>query len=116
MPRDLASSLSKKDTAESLPHLSRDNVPDGLPPPQITKSPEAQYDEDDLMDGAAGGGLFDQIAGQRNEKRDYLHPYTQTLTLNDVESCVRLEDVAFPPNERCSREKVSAVRLIIPSL
>jgi len=36
-----------------------------------------------------------------------LHPYTRPLTLSDVDSCVALEDVAFPENERCSREKVS---------
>jgi hypothetical protein len=44
---------------------------------------------------------------QKNSKRDDLHPYTQTLTLNDVESCVILEEAAFPPQERATREKVS---------
>ena len=35
-----------------------------------------------------------------------LHPYVQTLTVADVESCVALENAAFPEHERCSREKV----------
>lgn len=34
-----------------------------------------------------------------------LHPYVQTLNLNDLESCVNLENATFPPNEACSREK-----------
>ncbi|KAF1812054.1 acyl-CoA N-acyltransferase, partial [Eremomyces bilateralis CBS 781.70] len=34
-----------------------------------------------------------------------LHPYVQALTLSDIESCVKLEEAAFPPTERCSREK-----------
>lgn len=112
MPRDLASSLTKEATMESMPKLNREKAPDSLPP-EITTSPEAQYYDDDDMDGEGGGGggsLFGQIASQRNQKRDELHPYTQTLTLNDVESCVRLEEATFPPNERCSREKVSPSR------
>ena len=91
---------------QSMPKLNRENAPDSLPP-EITTSPEAQYDDDDL-EGEGEGSLFGQIANQRNEKRDELHPYTQTLTLNDIESCVRLEEATFPPNERCSREKVSS--------
>lgn len=106
MPRDLASSLTKEATVEAMPKLNRDSAPDSLPP-EITTSPEAQYDDDDVDGEGGGGSLFGQIADQRNEKRDELHPYTQTLTLNDVESCVRLEEATFPENERCSREKVS---------
>ncbi|CAK4030845.1 acyl- N-acyltransferase [Lecanosticta acicola] len=41
-----------------------------------------------------------------NAKRNELHPYTQTLSLSDLESCVRLEEAAFPPQERASREKL----------
>lgn len=36
-----------------------------------------------------------------------LHPYVQTLTIADLESCIALENTAFPPEERCSPEKVS---------
>lgn len=89
---------------ESMPRLNRENAPDSLPP-EITTSPEAQYDEGDV-DGEGNDSLFAQIADQRNERRDRLHPYTQTLTLNDIESCVLLEAATFPEHERCSREKV----------
>jgi len=40
------------------------------------------------------------------ERRENLHPYVSTLSLADVESCVRLEEASFPEPERCSREKV----------
>ena len=36
-----------------------------------------------------------------------LHPFTQILTLKDVESCIKLEEATLPPEQRCSREKVS---------
>jgi hypothetical protein len=49
---------------------------------------------------------------QRNEKRDELHPYCQTLKPSDVESCTRLEEEAFPPHERATREKVSLCHLL----
>lgn len=35
-----------------------------------------------------------------------LHPYVQTLSLADLDSCVALENAAFSEEERCSREKV----------
>ena len=40
-------------------------------------------------------------------KRDDLHPYTQSLSINDIDSCTKLEEETFPPNERATREKVS---------
>ena len=44
--------------------------------------------------------------GQRND----MHPYVQTLSISNLESCVALENAVFPEEERCSREKV------VPSL
>lgn len=41
-----------------------------------------------------------------------LHPYVQTLTIADLESCIALENTAFPPEERCSPEKVSGLGLL----
>jgi hypothetical protein len=37
-----------------------------------------------------------------------IHPYTRPLTISDLDSCIALENAAFPiEQERCSREKVS---------
>jgi hypothetical protein len=52
-----------------------------------------------------------QRPGQRSRvappnKYDDLHPYTQILSLSDLEACVALEYGAFPEHERCSRDKV----------
>ncbi|KAI9662841.1 MAG: hypothetical protein M1821_007888 [Bathelium mastoideum] len=47
-----------------------------------------------------------QNMGQEDSKGvRTLHPFTQSLTSKDVESCVRLEEATFPPEQRCSREK-----------
>jgi hypothetical protein len=52
-----------------------------------------------------------QRQGQRSRgvavnKYDDLHPYTQILSLSDLEVCVALEKAAFPEHEGCSRDKV----------
>ena len=52
-----------------------------------------------------------QRQGQRSRvaapnKYDDLHPYTQILSLSNLEACVALEYGAFPEHERCSRDKV----------
>jgi hypothetical protein len=54
--------------------------------------------------------------GQRSRvaapnKYDDLHPYTQILSLSNLEACVALERGAFPEHERCSRDKVCLLLL-----
>jgi len=88
MPRDLAALIKGDDKVDT----DTDNAP---------AKPE--------------GLMFGETAAS-NSKRDDLHPYTQTLTLNDVDSCVVLEDLAFPPNERASRAKVSLLLSLPPTL
>ena len=88
MPRDLGE-IAKEDTAEGLPPLTKSSPNEGFAMDQ---------DEEEQMLEALS---------QKHSKRDSLHPYTQTLNLSDIESCVRLEDETFPPHERCTRQKVS---------
>lgn len=85
MPRDLAALV--KGNADSEPA-----APEG-----IMFGAQAAHDE--------------EVSSKRNE----VHPYTQTLTLSDVDSCVILEDLAFPPNERASRAKVSLEFACLPA-
>lgn len=94
MPRDLTE-LAKDDAISSMSPLDRTSKPD-------SDSEQQQQQPDKPRQG----NMFAEQA-QKNSKRDDLHPYTQTLTLNDVESCVILEEAAFPPQERATREKVS---------
>ena len=74
---------------EGMPPLDRFG---GEPPSEIE------------TDSGPGDRIYQDL--RQNTKRDQLHPYIQTLTITDVESCVKLEEAAFPPNERCTREKV----------
>lgn len=47
-------------------------------------------------------------ATRRPDSIGKLHPYTSLLTISDLESCVALENAAFPiEQERASRDKVS---------
>lgn len=47
-----------------------------------------------------------------NQTND-VHPYVQTLSISNLESCVALENAVFPEEERCSREKVRVVSALI---
>jgi hypothetical protein len=94
MPRDLTE-LVKQDALSNMSPLDRSDAVQQPSKPQQ-------------------GSTFAEMAA-KNSKRDDLHPYTQTLTLSDVESCVILEEAAFPPQERATREKVSQP-LLFPRL
>lgn len=61
--------------------------------------------------GLAGllGGRMMQRSRNTAGKFDNLHPFTQVLSITNVDDCVILEEEAFPPNERCSREKVTVL-------
>ena len=91
MPRDLTE-LVKQDAISNMSPLDRTQKSDSDAVQQPSK-PQQGY-------------TFAEMA-HNTSKRDDLHPYTQTLTLSDVESCVILEEAAFPPQERATREKVS---------
>lgn len=95
MPRDLSLlSQATENTLQSMTQLSSQNK-------EAESNMTADHDQDsDTTE------YMDEL-GQSNARRDPLHPYTQTLSLSDIESCIRLEDAAFPSQERCTREKVS---------
>jgi hypothetical protein len=96
MPRDL-SALANDSTLHNMSSLA--------------KVPDEDYDYEKNMSEQDEDKMMATLA-QRSKPLDELHPYTQTLSLSDVESCVVLEDAAFPPNERASREKVRIPPLV----
>ena len=49
---------------------------------------------------------FRQAPTRQPSQLDELHPFTEGLTISNVDDCVRVEEEAFPEQERCSREKV----------
>ena len=79
--------------------------------PQLTRSPGTLDDTDEPPPGPSlnpppQGKFFGAMVRQAR-KLDELHPYTQTLTIADLQSCLRIEETAFPPQERATKEKVS---------
>lgn len=69
--------------------------------------------EDDDQDPMANHSLLNMLTGRLGGRRrgsthkwDRLHPENQALSVFDVEQCTKLEEDAFPPEERASREKV----------
>ena len=93
--------------------------------PSLVASPEPQTARLDLSDGttATGQDGYNEFTIHRQEGKptsahqlrtiraklselNDLHPYVQTLSLSNLESCVALENAVFPEEERCSREKV----------
>lgn len=97
-------------------------MPPPPPPPPSSSQDNFDYDSDSstsksgvvqtygFKSKTATGGDVAAVGvnGQEREIRtkNDLHPYVQTLSLADLESCVALENAAFPEEERCSREKV----------
>jgi hypothetical protein len=56
--------------------------------------------------GLLGGRMMQRSNRNPPGKFDSLHPFTQVLSVSNVDDCVELEAETFPENERCSREKV----------
>ncbi|KAL8653211.1 MAG: hypothetical protein Q9226_003942 [Calogaya cf. arnoldii] len=81
---------------------------------QLTASPESQNpaatgQEFTIDRGDEGSGLGrSRNANIDSKALSDLHPYVQTLSISDLDSCVALENATFPESERCSREKVNA--------
>ncbi|KAI7282952.1 hypothetical protein KC345_g3213 [Hortaea werneckii] len=105
MPRDLHA-IAKEDSLQGMPRLTKSpEEVEGTPeqPPSAQKpSVEPDHPTGGAMDAVNDQGNF-QTPGL--SKRDDLHPYTQSLSIKDIDSCTKLEEEAFPPNERATREK-----------
>jgi hypothetical protein len=82
-------------------------------------SDDLDDDSDEEHDNMASHPLLSMLTGRLGQRRrgsthkwDRLHPVTGVLSVSNVDDCTELEIEAFPENERCSREKVSARTLI----
>ena len=89
----------------------------------LTASPETQTprpasatDDYDFQPGSNGFTIIRDESEDRElqmsnslrkgDEKKNLHPYVQILSVSDLEAAEALEKAAFPPNERCSKEKV----------
>jgi hypothetical protein len=95
MPRDLGLDEKDKEKEKSVP---------------LTESPNSTEFETHSSEEQQEGRFVLQrrTLQDRANTSQNLHPYTRPLTISDLESCVALEEAAFPEHERCSREKVSS--------
>lgn len=106
MPRDLHA-IANEDGLQGMPRLTKSPEEVEGTPEHPTSAQKPSLDPDHptgAMDAVNEQGNF-QTPGL--SKRDDLHPYTQSLSINDIDSCTKLEEETFPPNERATREKVS---------
>ena len=102
--------------------MPRDLLPPSSPPPLMVASPESQtFGQEGAEDIPSQEQEYKEFTIHRDEtssvqqlrnqrakadERNDLHPYVQTLSISNLESCLALENAIFPPQERCSREKV----------
>lgn len=98
MPREIFTSDSKGDSLVASPGPST--------PRQDATADDGHQGFTIHRDETREPGAHQFIGGQHRAEKDNLHPYVQTLSLSNLESCVALENAVFPEQERCSREKV----------
>lgn len=112
MPRDLEAEHETLSGLAPLSRESRNKSPPSDPnlagpDDQLSRSPEA-LDAEMVLRDSFGQSRFHRDMRQE-ARRDELNPFVQTLNPSHVESCVVVEDNAFPENERCSRQKVRSI-------
>lgn len=107
MPRDLQSLAKEHVKSEMSPldHNQQDHSKEKSTHDAHDEAPQQHQEEEEPEQ--QGTMFANTPREQSNPERDDLHPYTQTLTLSDVDSCTILEEAAFPPQERATKAKVS---------
>ena len=106
MPRDLFSPSDPKDDSLVASPESQTPKPEGADLAALTGNdniPEFTIHRDERTESS-----LQHLPDRRTKANETnnLHPYVQTLSISNLESCVALENAIFPEQERCSREKV----------
>lgn len=97
----MASPPDRKQQVEELPPLTTESE---IPRHEPSCPDGINRDHTSVPEDVTG-----QMDGSSTESPDSLkelHPYSQIIGLNDLESCLKLEQASFPAHQRCSREKV----------
>ncbi|KAH6663494.1 polyamine acetyltransferase [Halenospora varia] len=95
MPRDLSEEKSPTPPPTFTESPNRMSSGPSSPDPKVSPEPQRQF----VI--VPPDQQFQSRSAPNN-----LHPYIRPLTINDLESCVALENAAFTdPNERATREK-----------
>uniref|UniRef100_A0A381L3F5 Bgt-3702 n=1 Tax=Blumeria graminis f. sp. tritici 96224 TaxID=1268274 RepID=A0A381L3F5_BLUGR len=103
LPLSMLSRLGGLSRSEKQPITLSDSLRAALAKKiQYSNKPASSFNR--ILDG---DGRAQPSKEEENYKTNDLHPYTRPLTLADAESCVILENAAYPdPQDRASREKV----------
>lgn len=114
MPRDLVA--EKESILRDMPalqHADKTNAQQ-QPPNPSSASPSVSLPPNSSS-SAAHHDTRDKISRDMDKQDAWsaLNPYTKSLTPSDVDSCVALENVAFAPQERATKEKVRYVKCFI---
>ena len=104
MPRDLFSPSDPKDDSLVASPESQTPRPEGAAGLAALTGND-DFPEFIIHSDETGLHHLPERRAKASEK-DNLHPYVQTLSISNLESCVALENAIFPEQERCSREKV----------
>lgn len=107
MPRDIFPSHAKDDSLVASPESSTPR-PDGSAE-VATATGDDGYQEFTIHRDESTEPTV-RVPGNNKvnpNERNNLHPYVQTLSLSNLDSCVALENSVFPEHERCTREKVT---------
>jgi len=85
--------------------MPRDPEQEERPAPLLTESPNS-VDQQPSMEMEQRRDFVMIPKSQQSKGPSNLHPYMRPLTISDLDSCVALENAAFPvEQERCTREK-----------
>ena len=96
--------LSPSLVASPEPQTANFDIPDNI----TTAIGQDGYNEFTIYQQDETSLSAQQLRANRakiNQRND-MHPYVQTLSISNLESCVALENAVFPEEERCTREKV----------
>lgn len=96
MPRDL--NAMRDSVLSSMAELHKS--PDTIDPPKSSAGSEAAASSTEKPQAKTYRGA------NKQDPRGKIKPYSQSLTLSNVDSCLALEEATFPPHERCTKEKV----------
>ncbi|KAL8950462.1 MAG: hypothetical protein Q9222_003502 [Ikaeria aurantiellina] len=116
MPRDLRSPETRDEAAASKVELT------ASPDDELRSGDSKAIDQDGYNEFTIHRGLEQYGFGSfRNAQAggknlEDLHPYVQTLSLANLDSCVALENATFPAHERCSEEKFAYRLTTCPEL
>ena len=106
MPRDIHPVDAKDESLVASPE-SQTPKPDGSALAaaigNISSSPDFIIHRDETFESSSPEPHDRKLPAS---DKDNIHPYVQTLSISNLESCVALENAIFLEQERCSREKV----------